>query len=296
MLTVRNFRVRSLELDYLDLFWEIADTSEDAYDYTFIVERSESPEGPWDQVSPEFSDRYYFRDINVNLHSRWRTYNYRIKITRKSDSEVAYSDLAISTAKPDLVALEVRRLETILLREFVGRRVWLFPRRSFGQRCPNCWDNRSKQRITSHCVTCYDTGWARGYLDPIETWMQFDPTAKHTENMQLVETQQQNAAGRLTDFPPVRPKDIIVEAENVRWRVERVSETQRLRAVLHQELVLHAIPKGDIEFKLPINIDSLSELEASPERNFTNPHNLEAHTDAELWADIRAFYGYRGRP
>lgn len=296
MLTISKLRVRSLDMDHLDLFWEIGNTSEDPYDYTFQVERSESPEGPWDPVSSEFSDRYMFRDINVNLQNRWRVYHYRIKITRKSDSSITYSDLAQTTAQPDLVALEVRRLETILLREFVGRRVWLFPRRSFGQRCPNCWDSRSGQRTTSQCVTCYDTGWARGYLDPIETWVQFDPTAKNTQNLQLAETQQQNSSARLTDFPPVKPKDIIVEAENVRWRVERVSETQRLRAVLHQELVLHAVPKGDIEFKLPINIDSLETLEASPKRNFTNPQNLEAHDDAEFWAATMAFYGYRGRP
>lgn len=296
MLTIKNFRVRSLELDYLDLFWEIGNTVEDPYDYTFAIERSESVEGPWDQVSPEFSDRYHFRDINVNQQNRWRVYRYRIRVTKKSDSSVSYSELATSTAKPDLVALEVRRLETILLREFVGRRVWLFPRRSFGQRCPNCWDHRSSQRIRSHCVTCYDTGWARGYLDPIETWMQFDPTAKSNQSMSIVETQQQNASGRLTDYPPVKPRDIVVESENVRWRVERVSETQRLRAVLHQELVMHAVPRGDIEYKIPINIESLSDLEASPERNFTNPHNLEAHTDAELWDSVRAIYGYRGRP
>jgi hypothetical protein len=294
MLEIKEFRVRSLDLDYLDLYWEIDNTSEDPYSYTFTVERSESPLGPWDQVSPEFSDKYSFRDITVNLLNRFRFYYYRIKIKRKSDNNIIYSELAQNTNKPDLVAQEVRRLENLVFQEYIGRAVWLFPRRTFGQRCPNCWEDVTGQRVISGCVTCFDTGWARGFLDPIKCWIQFDPTVKHIENSQLIETQQQNASARLGHFPIVKPKDIIVESDNVRWRVERASDTQRLRAVLHQELVLHQIPRGDIEYKLPINIDSLGELEASAGRNFTNPHNLSAHTDAELWDATRAFYGYRG--
>lgn len=295
MLEIRNFKVRSLELDYLDLFWEINNISEDAYDYTLVVERSESPEGPWDQLSVEFSDRYFFRDINVNLLNKFRHYYYRIKITKKSDSSITYSDLAQQIHRPDLIALEVRRLESLLMQEFIGKKVWFFPRRTFGQRCPNCWDKVTSQRTISSCLTCYDTSWTRGYMDPIECWMQFDPTAKHVENHQLIETQQRNASARMLFFPLAKPKDIIVEADNKRWRVERVSTTQRLRAVLHQELVLHEMPRSDIEYKIPINLDDIQNLESSPGRNYTNPHCLEGHTDADLWEDARAFYGYRGR-
>jgi hypothetical protein len=86
-----------------------------------------------------------------------------------------------------------------------------------------------------------------------------------------------------------------VEAENVRWRVERVTTTQRNRAVLHQELVLHAVPLSDIEYKLPVRIDDLMAMEPSPERNFTRPQNLESAKEAEFLAATTAVYGYRGR-
>lgn len=292
MLEVRNIKVYSLSTDHLDISWEITNTSLDPYDYTFTIERSESEYGPFDQISEAFSNRYNFRDVVLNLSSRWRQYWYRIKITRKSDSEVSYSSPARLAAKPDLVAQEVRRMELILFREHVGRKCWLFPIKTFGQRCVSCYDHVTKQRMISQCSTCYDTSFVGGYLDPVEAYVQFDPSPKHKDLSQLLETEQQNTSARLPHFPSVKPRDIIVESENRRWRVERVSTTTRLRAVLHQELVLHEIPRSDIEYSIPINLNDLEEFEASPEREFTNPHDLEGHDESNWLTNTLKGSGY----
>lgn len=294
MLEVRNIKVFSLSKDHLDVSWEISNTDLDPYDYTFMVERSESQYGPFETISGSFSDRYLFRDVVVNLLSRWRQFWYRIKITRKSDSEESYSEAAQLGAKPDLVAQEVRRTELILFREHIGRKCWVFPVRTFGQRCPSCYDRVTKQRMHSQCLTCYDTSFVKGYLDPVEASVQFDPSPKHKEVMQLTETEQQNTSARLPYFPSVKPRDIIVESENRRWRIERVSTTRRLRAVLHQELVLHEIPGSDIEYKIPVNLDDLENFEASPEREFTNPHDLEGHDGANWFTSMLKGHGYSG--
>lgn len=281
MIKVVNMRVRSLDMDYLDLFWQIENTTLSPNDFTFIVERSESSQGPWDQITEAFEDKYRFRDVAVNLMNRWRQTWYRIRVTRKSDSEVEYSDPARVQAKPDLIAMEVRRQERMLLKEYIGRRCYVFPIRTFGQRC-SCYDVVTGQALRSHCITCYDTTFVRGYLDPIEIWVQIDPSSQSIQPLQVMETQQQNTTARMGDFPPVKPRDIIIEAgENRRWRVERVTETQRLRAVLHQELQLHEIPLSDIEYKLPVNLADLDTIKFSPGRNFTNPQQLEATDDTE---------------
>lgn len=291
MLTVKDLKVVSLDQDYLDLYWAIDNTFEDVNSFTFTIERSEAAMGPWDQASQPFEDKYHYRDVNVNLIHRFRQYWYRIKITRKEDDEVTYSASIRMQPRPDKVAMEVRRLERMLFKEFVGRRCYLFPARTFGQRCPSCFDRVSGQSLRSHCLTCYDTTFAKGFLDPIEIWMQIDPCAQGTQLLQITETQQQNTSARLGDFPPTKPRDIIVEAgENRRWRVERVTETQRLRAVLHQELVLHEIPLSDIEYKLPVRLDELETVNFSPGRNFTNPQQLEAVDDSEYFTKIAGVF------
>ena len=295
MLKVTKLKVRSLDLDYLDLAWEVEDSEESPYDYLFQVERSEAAMGPWDPVSPEFSDRYMFRDVMVNQQYRFRQYWYRIKVTRKSDSNVEYSSSAKLGAEADLIALEVRRLESMHFEEFVGRQCYLFPVRTFGQRC-TCFDAVSGQRMRSQCLDCYDTTYVRGYLDPISVWVQFDPGGKHIEhNLPYVETTQGNTVARMTDFPPVKPRDLLIEAgENKRWRVERTSTTQRLRATLHQELTLHAVPMSDIEYKIPLNVDSVMDLVISPPRNFNNPQHMGATDDFDYFTEVMKVWGHDG--
>jgi hypothetical protein len=294
VISLANLKVRSLELNYLDLTWETNTSDEDVWDYRFQVERSESPMGPFDVISGEFTDRFRFRDVTLNQMHLYRTFFYRVRVRRVSDDEVVYSDVASLSARPDLIALEVRRLEFVLFKEHIGRRCWVFPVRTFGQRCPNCFDPVSGQQYKTECETCFDTSFVRGYLDPIETYVQFDPTPKHLENSQIAETHQENCSARLLDFPPLKPRDIIVEVENRRWRVERVSTTQRLRAVLHQEVVLHAVPMSDMEWRLPIRVADLAAMEPSPEREFRNAHSLDEHKEAEFLNAATAVYGYRG--
>lgn len=298
-LAFKNLRVRTFSLDFLEVTWEIEDTMLDPHDFNLYLLRSESPMGPWDQVAGPFEDRYRFVDNRVNLLHRWRQIYYKVKSEKKSDTaDVAESEAFTQQAEPDLIALEIQRLERLVWEEYAGRRCFIFQVRTFGQRCPNCYDGPDKgkgftsQKKRSNCLTCYDTTFARGFMDPIEIFMQIDPSPKSVQMHPTTERLPSDTTARLPNFPLVKPRDIIVEAENRRWRVVRVTQTERLRSVVHQELVLHEIAQGDIEFQLPIR-QALEDFEPSPGRNFTNPQNLEGF-EAEAIKDAFAVYGYNG--
>jgi len=55
-----------------------------------------------------------------------------------------------------------------------------------------------------------------------------------------------------------------------------------MRAVVQQQLTLHEITPGDVEFQLPVKVDDPLTLEPSDRRNFTNPQNLEAFERAAI--------------
>ena len=278
----QGLRVNSFSLDHLLLSWEVESGALDPWDYSWYVERSESPMGPFDPLAGPFSDRYRFLDNETSLLHRWRRLYYRIKSVRKADtSDVAYSDVSAQLARPDLIALEVRRLEEMMFRTRIGRMCWLFPIRTFGTRC-TCYDTILHKAARDNCPTCYQTGFAGGYMHPIECWVQIDPNAQGSQRMSLAETQQSNTTARLSSFPPVRPDDILVEAENRRWRVVAVSNTERLRAVVQQQLTLHEITPGDIEFQLPIKVDDPLTLEPSDVRNFENAQDLDSFESETL--------------
>lgn len=289
MLQVSRLYARSFDLDHMDVMWEIADFSGDIYQFNFFVERSESAAGPWETLAGPFQDQYYFRDISPALLHKWRTLFYRLRIVDRQTNEEATFGPTAQQGEPDLIALEIQRQEDVLFREHVGRRCWLFPVRTFGAKCI-CFDRVTGRRTRSNCLTCYDTGYLGGFFSPIECFIQVDPNPNSPTQTPRGEQQNNNTSARLISFPPVKPKDILVEAENKRWRVETVTPTQRLRSVVHQELVLHEVPRDDIVFRLPIGIADLTKVEISAERNFSNPQHVDGE-NADL-ESVLAAYGY----
>lgn len=285
MLTVTKFVTRTFDLDHVDLYWEIEDfaAAQDVISaYEFTILRSEGPEGPWDPLSPAFKDTYHFRDFSPNLLHKWRRLYYKLKIVHLPTFEELITNSVSLVAEPDLIALEIQRQEDTLLRQFTGRRCFLFPVRTFGAKC-SCFDGVMGRRTSSNCLTCFDTGYIGGFMTPIECYAQIDPDRNKEANTPSQGTQQPKiTTGRLIAFPPMKPKDIIVEPENRRWRIDTVTPTERLRAAVRQELGLWEVQRGDIEYKLPINLQDLANQQYAEERNFTNPQHVN---DQEGTAD-----------
>jgi hypothetical protein len=291
MLEIARLYARSFDLDHMDVFWELKDFDGNILQFDFYVLRSESPLGPYEILAGPFKDQYYFRDISPSLLHKWRKLYYKLRVVFVPTGETAEFGPTAQVGEPDLIALEIMRQEDVLFREFSGRKCWLFPVRTFGTKCV-CFDRVSGRRTRANCLTCYDTGYMGGFLSPIECFIQVDPNSNSPSNTPMMEQQSNDTSARLISFPPVKPKDILVEAENKRWRVVKVTTTERLRAVVHQELVLHQMPIGDVEYKLPINIDDLKSLSVAAERNFTNPQHTDEDNDLK---NILAVYGYQPR-
>jgi len=292
MLEVSKIWVSSLDLDYFNLYWEIADTVEDHLLYSFYIERSESMAGPWTTIGGPFKDKWSFRDTQVNRRHRLRSYNYRLRIVEDATSNTAYSDVVLQKAETDLITVEIRRRMTVLFKEFVGRKAWLFPVRTFGTRCADCWDETRQKVMKDRCQTCFGTGFAGGYMSPIEMLIQLDPESGADQATPSGEILDTTTTARMLALPPVKSKDLIIEAENIRWLVMNVSQTRKLRAVSHQQLQLHQVFPGDIAFKVPVKVDEKN-LDPSPGREFTNPQQVEElKTTNPGIEDVLRVYGF----
>lgn len=275
MIEVRKVRVLSLSLDYNQVTWEVVETAEDMLDYTFQVLRSEAAEGPFETISTELEDTYLFIDNLVKVGNVYRQYHYVLRVRHKPTGTTRDVGPYQKAPEPTLIANTLRMHLNLLMNEFIGRRCWLFPVRTFGQRCADCWNPRLQKRKFSGCRTCYDTGFVRGYHKPIEIWLSIDPTTASQQPANSGRMQQQSTTGRMSYYPPVKPDDIIVEAENIRWTVRSISTTQEQRAIVTQELQLRRIETTDVEYLIPLNIGAPMEaLSYTPSRNYTNPQTL----------------------
>ena len=281
MLSVKNIQVRSFDLNYLDLFWEVDPTFEDILNFEFVVEKSTSQMGPFYDLTKPFRNKFHLRDTTIKTNGSFysNTY-YRIRVKDLTTSETCiYPENGIGVklgAKPDLVALEMARMTRLKLKEFVGRKVWLFGKRSGGQRC-NCYDPVTKRKLRSKCITCFDTGYVGGFDAPIEAYVQIVSNSEATNHASMTETEVENGTAILSNYPEVSEGWVIVEGENSRWRVGSViRKIKKNRALVKQVLQVHRIPMGDIEYSLPIKVTDLQDLILAPERNLTNPQSLDS--------------------
>lgn len=277
-----SLEVQAFDLDHLDVTWEIEDTAEDPERWEFYILRSiDGAGGPYEVIAGPLLHDGHFRDAEVNQLHNWRDYFYRMKAVSKDDAREIEVGPTYLEAPPDLFAIEFRRRFELMLQELNGRRVLVYPAITTGFRCRNCFDMGSNERGRSigrqkiqNCGTCYDQTFVGGFGKPILSVMQIDPAPKEVQRTDTTERSMQDSTGRLSFFPPLKPKAMIVERENVRWTVERVATTQKLRSVVHQEPVLHRIPRSDIRYEVPVDFDSMRE--AGPPREFTRPMNLES--------------------
>lgn len=268
MLKVRNLLVSSFDLDHYDLSWEIDPTHEDPLNFTFEVQRSESPEAGWESICGPFTDRYLFRDATLPRPIFDRHVYYRLRLVDKRTQEEAFTDPSSIGAPPSLKALEMIRQLFIKLREFNGRKVLVFKRRTFGQTCNSCFVDGLK--ATSHCKTCYDTGFVGGYHQPIETLMQIDPAesqVRATDRGKMALTQ---TVGETIPFPSLHDGDVIVEAENKRWTVAPLPGKEVLRHPIKQQVRLLGALQGDIVWDIPVNWE-IDSIKAGPLREMRSP-------------------------
>lgn len=283
-LDVRDLKVRSLDIDRKEVSWTIG-PEHDALNFRCVVQRSESPEGPWEDVSPSFEDHYLFVDSRVPAGDKYRQLWYQVVTTHKASGDVQVYGPATHEAEPDLIAMTMRRHGLTLLSAATGRQVWVFKRRTFGPRCSACWDPVTHTTIRAGCMDCFGTSFMRGYHNPIEVWMQIDPPN---------EKQAGEVGARAGWYPGLNPKDIVVEAENKRHIVTRVSPVERLRALIRQELVLAPIDDTDVLYRLPVNLETaLRDIQPSPGRMFTLPHDINSAIDEQT---PHIFANYVTRP
>lgn len=293
MIRLANVRVTGFGRDYNDIYWEVPPTMEDLQEYEFYVERSEAEAGPFHAITGRMIDRYYVQDNDFPPTSLNRTLFYRVRVRHPMSGREFYSEVVDRQGKLDLIAAEITRLESLLFQEFVGGVCWLFPRRTFGQRCPQCWDEDLERSVDTDCGTCFRTGFSGGYHYPIQFHAQIDESPLTEQASVHDHLQQRMYTFRCPSSPEVKPLDLFIDYKNRRMRVVQVHGTTRLGVRVHHEIQAVLLQPGSIEDAVPLHVDAKN-LQLTPQRNYTNPQNSEAagRTPDSALDTLMGRYGY----
>lgn len=292
-MSLSNFKVKPSLQDAIELRWD--EYSADEFNPYYGILRSHGPNSDFSPVDVIQANQYV--DRGVNLLKKWREYYYKILVldddgsgdkffpdySREDESEVKRIQ-----NEPDAVTLEIIRRNNLLLKNYLspnsnqkgpGQECYVLKRMSRGERCGNCWDADAKRRTTKDCEECGGTGFEKGYFDPIPAYIQFNPENKRQQITDQGVIEQSQTTARMSNFPIVNPRDIIVEPYfDRRYRVVQSAKTEKGRYLISQNLSLREINPDQIEYDIDVVNDEIttdsSELLLNAPSYLANPSPL----------------------
>lgn len=263
MLTLKSLTIKRNIPDSMDLVWVFEDTLEDLSDYVIDVYRSEAHSADlteYEKVGEAIAtDLFFFEDVSLkNLQHGTRTWYYKLNIKNTSTeveslqpSEPAY----VNDVAPNLKYSKILKIKQLGLKsKYAGREFHLLKRRTWGQRCDVSWDPVLFHKNSDICedCNCWGTGWREGYFKPIAIRGQINAAPKIHDITPWGTFFPSDAILYILNKPPLTPQDIIVDNNNVRYRIERVRSIELLGVPIEQQAQLSRIHPDDeiYEYKI----------------------------------------------
>lgn len=224
-------------------------------DPTFSIFLSESEGGPYHQISKNrIKDPFYiveFNEVPALTNSR----DFFIIQTRLANgTTIKSSPMCMAGRMPRWQYkrwAEIIRREWILLDKFAGVDSVVFRKKDYGPRCKHCWDPVNEKIIKDNCKHCYGVSFENGYMEGIQTTVQYEITPDNRTLTYFGKMEQNQLIGWTIAYPTIKPHDIIIRlSDRKAFRVEALQGTEMLTNTVRQILQLNELPKSLVEHNL----------------------------------------------
>ena len=262
MLSLTSLTVTTYDANKLTVTWDFKSTSENLSDYVIDVYRSETPGtsgvGEYTLVGSGISaDTASYDDITVSgLFHPTRTWFYKIKLTNNSTSASAIlfntTPAYIKSHTLDKYTLEIIRRKKQVQDKFAGRPVYLLRRKTYGQRCPTCWDSTLFRRTKDDDVTCFGTGIVGGYFSPQTNYAILTSSPKYNQITMFGEWFPSDIMMNIVGIQPLKISDIVVDDAAKRWLVKSINTVEKGGVIIEQTCQLSLISPSDIVYTIAV--------------------------------------------
>lgn len=241
--------------------WVMQDLGTSPAEFTFSLDRAESPTGPFTQVVSGLTEFHYF-DKHVrsdtdsfeaqNLLSLRRTVYYRVVATSSAGTLAAVSE--VGDRLPHRIAAMRRKIQrdiAVMLRAGAGLPFAILKRRHWGRRCPRCLDKVTKTVLDSKCPVCAGTGFQGAYHEPVRITARKGVTNVQTSVAPGGVSEVNQLDFTMLDYPLMAVDDVIVEIHTDRRFVVRAVTQTELRGVpVHQKLVMSELARDNVAYSV----------------------------------------------
>lgn len=316
MITINYLTVNNLEKDKNILSWEFVIPSGTVLsNYSVDIYRSESPGlagelTGYDIIASGLSlENYSYTDTSVSgLGDPNRIWYYKLNVfATHTNSSTSYPEFPgfAQVTRSDYAAREILRQKNMSLMRYSARTFFLLKRRTWGTHCTRSWDATLFRDKDPFCPACFGTGWEGGYFAPIPFPGMINPSPKFSEINMFGEWKPSDNLITMLNYPPLQPRDIIVDDQGRRWAVIQIRTVEKLGRVIEQSAQLGLIDYGDIlysipvdhtktyedyysyyRYTIPINGVLPTEDEEVPEVVYANNKNLEATSTSSSLVEL----------
>lgn len=242
-----------------DLYWE---AHVQGFQPLFNVEYSETETGPWIPVLDQPEDVTFILSVTPKILTTQILRFFRLVVYAASAPTVRVFESAVqyNSNNPDRAIFlqwreQLRRKRLQLRHRYAGIPSMLLSRRVFGQVCAQCVDKVLGSTVSSTCTECYGTGFIGGYHLSKDLMADYAQTRTAPPNEKIEGNTDAETRSVVTlPFPLARFKDIWVDVNNIRWRVEKNDVTDFRALPLVQNITLTKFPASDIAYEVPIPI------------------------------------------
>ncbi len=222
----------------------------------FNVFFSPSINGPYERINISPLSGNHLKDTETEEYSKTNKAYYVVEVIRLDLNGAKFRSKPTTweTSQTPWVQLrsrEVQRREYILLSKFTGNKASLFRRKTYGQRCPECWNTTVSKVMKDDCKTCYGTSFKGGYFEPYPVFLQYDPAPDSSIKTYFGKFEPNQMGAWTISVPEIFPDDIIIR--HGKWEVHKVDQTARTELqgkTVRQMIQLTELDKGMIEYEL----------------------------------------------
>ena len=249
-----ELKLYMLFYDQAILEWKVPESW--GQDFTFNVYKTEHRNGDFKKINitPLESSVNSFKDIFTKDVSKFRSSFYLLEVVFFTGEKVCSEAITLENTRTDWVnirAREITRRESLLLRKFTGVDTIVFRKKTFGKRCPVCWDYTSEKVTKDSCNTCYGTGFEGGYFKGLRTLFQYETTPNPTVLGPQGVVEPSTIMAWTTNKPEIDTLDLVLRVPDWRiYRVEVVQVTELQTVRVRQMFTLTELSKPCIEFDL----------------------------------------------
>jgi hypothetical protein len=220
---------------------------------TFNVYYSPNSTGDWQRMNQAPLPGPFFTDTEEQEYSKFNNGYYIVEaiLTQQGNKTIASLPSRWSTAQRDWVGLrsrEIQRREFFLLAHFTGIKSYLFQRKTFGERCPNCWDCEREVVYKDNCDVCFGTSFKGGYAQAAPLMIQYDASPNSNIKTYFGKWEPNQIGAWTISVPKIQPDDILLRVGDWNlYRVEEISPTELQGNTVRQILKLTQLAKSEIE-------------------------------------------------